>query len=347
MLKSRGFFLPERKINLDMLAFTKPATTAIEQIEFLKSRGLIISDEDQALSFLKVVSFFRLTPYMRALQIKIQEKHHFKQDATFEKLIRLYEFDRQLRLLVIDAIERIEVAVRASIATELCKEYGTHWYLDAEHFKTNYNHSRLVQTIQKKQETALVYYERECARINRLTTVDLSHKTALKNKRKQENYARYYPLTYNIPTLMPAWAMLEELSFGDLSRMYEGLAKDIDKKKIARSFELYPPLLDSWLHTITEVRNICAHHARLWNRELGIIPVNPTIKGFSWPSYLEATHQHTRLSIVLSILTHMMRNINSKNIWQEQLFSLFEIFNEIPVGKMGLPNDWKVDIFWK
>jgi abortive infection bacteriophage resistance protein len=77
MLKSRGFFLPKRKININMLAFTKPATTVHEQLEFLKSRGLIIANEDHALSFLKIVGFFRLTPYMRALQIVVQGKHYF------------------------------------------------------------------------------------------------------------------------------------------------------------------------------------------------------------------------------------------------------------------------------
>jgi len=330
-----------------MLSFTKPATTALEQIEFLKSRGLLIAHQDQALSFLKTVSFFRLTPYMRPLQVRVQGKHHFKKDVTFEQLTQLYEFDRRLRLLVIDAIERIEVAVRASITDELCKLYGTHWYLNAEHFKTTYNHSRLIQTIQDKQKAALKDYARECARIDRLATVDLNHKIVLKDKRKRENYARHYALTYNAPALMPAWAMLEELSFGDLSHMYEGLAKDKDKKKIARSFELYPPLLGSWLHTITVVRNICAHHARLWNRELGIMPVNATIKGFCWPVYLDAAHQHTHLSIVLSILTHMMKRINSQNTWRDQLFSLFKTFNEIPVSDMGLPAHWKEDDFWK
>ena len=116
---------------------------------------------------------------------------------------------------------------------------------NAEYFKTTYNHSRLIKTIQDKQKAALKDYARECARIDRLATVDLNHKNVLKDKRKQENYARHYALTYNAPALMPAWAMLEELSFGDLSHMYEGLAKDKDKdkKKIARSFELYPPLL--------------------------------------------------------------------------------------------------------
>jgi abortive infection bacteriophage resistance protein len=138
-----------------------------------------------------------------------------------------------------------------------------------------------------------------------------------------------------------------KLWFKESITLYDGLAKDKDKKKIARSFELYPPLLGSWLHTITVVRNICAHHARLWNRELGIIPINSTIKGFSWPVYLDATHQHTHLSIVLSILAHMMRRINSQNTWRDQLFSLFETFNEIPISSIGLPADWKEDNFWK
>jgi len=328
-----------------MAIFTKPAINPREQLELLKKRGLTIIDETRSLRFLEAVSFFRLTPYMRPFQTGNGE-HQFKVGTKFNQLTRLYDFDRRLRLLVIDAIERTEVAVRAHIANELSSKYGTHWYLEKEQFKKHYQHRRLIQTIQEKQQVALEDYTRECLRIEQLKTTNQQTKTYLKNKRKQESYARHYALTYHQPELMPSWAMLEEISLGELSHLYKGLAKDKDKKNIANGFDLYPPLLESWLHTLTVIRNICAHHARLWNRELGIKPAYPTQKDFNWPSYLDKDHPHTRVAIVFSILHHMMQRVSPNTGWHNRLFSLFDEFSELSLNKMGLPENWKSDRFW-
>ncbi|RUR04154.1 Abi family protein [Legionella sp. km772] len=261
--------------------FTKPAITPEQQIELLKQRGLIIFDEARALCFLEAVSFFRLTPYMRPFQHP-DNRHQFLSGTKFSQLTRLYDFDRKLRLLIIDAVERTEVAIRAHISNKLNALYGSHWYLDRIYFKKNYDHLRLIQNIQGKQQIALDDYERECQRIDALQTADEVYKNRLKLKRQQESYARHYTLTYNDPELMPSWAMLEELSLGELSHLFKGLAKDKDKKIIASGFDLFAPLLESWLHTLTVIRNICAHHARLWNRELGIKPAYPTQKNLAW-----------------------------------------------------------------
>jgi len=211
MLKSRGYFFAPNK-SKDMAVFTKPAIPPSEQLNCLKDRGLIIQDEVQALAFLSHVSFFRLTPYMRPFQVKGSE-HQFKEYVRFEQLIQLYSFDRHLRLLAIDAIERIEVSIRAHLSNEL-SGYGAHWYLNAGHFKNNYQHSRLIQTIRDKQKSAFEDYHDDCRQIEQIHTADPSYKDYLKDKLKKESYARHYALTYHQPELMPTWAMLEELSLG-------------------------------------------------------------------------------------------------------------------------------------
>lgn len=189
--------------------------------------------------------------------------------------------------------------------------------------------------LKEKQRTALEDYNREYRRIDNLKTTDNQYKAFIKDKRRQESYFRHYALTYNQPELMPSWAMLEEISLGELSQLYKGLAKDKDIKVIANGFDLYPPLLESWLHTITVIRNICAHHARLWNRELGIKPAYPTQKDFSWPSYLDKDHPHTRVAIVFSILHHMMKRISPDTEWYKKLFALFDDFKEIHLTVWG------------
>lgn len=223
-----------------MRAFDKPAIDVPAQLELLKSRGLIIDDETGARCFLQSVSFFRLSPYMRPFQQPEDIDHHFHAGTHFHQLARLYDFDRRLRLLAMDAIERVEIASRAVISNHMGPAYGSHWYIDGQTFHPTFDHQRLLATLNTKQSVAARDYERECLRIDRLQT-DSNRKDHLKHQRAKESYARHYPITYDHPSLMPSWAMLEELTLGDLSHLYKGLARDADKKAIARRLGLPAP----------------------------------------------------------------------------------------------------------
>lgn len=335
-----------------MKSFAKPAITVAEQVTLLKARGLSIRDEQRAAHFLEAVSFFRLTPYMRPFQVPGNQvpgnpDHAFLPRTGFRQLSRLYDFDRRLRLLVMDALERVEVAARAAISNHMGPVQGAHWYLQRNLFKNNYDHARLVSTIENAQQKALQDYQREVDRIDRLTHADLARKIKLKQRRVQESYARHYALTYNQPALMPGWAMLEELTIGELSHLYRGLAKDSDRKAIGKPLAAPAPLLNSWLHTLTVVRNICAHHARLWNREPGIKPEQPRQAHFLWSSYLRRGSPHTRVAVVLAILHHLMQQVSPHTGWHQRLADLLNEDSEIPKQAMGLPNDWQADAFWQ
>ena len=330
-----------------MRPFTKPATTVAEQLDLLKARGLLIRDEARAAHFLEVVSFFRLTPYMRPFQVVGHPDHAFLPGAGFRQLSQLYDFDRRLRLLVMDALERIEVAARAAISNHMGPQHGAHWYLQQTLFKHRYDHSRLLSTVEGAQHKALQDYQREVDRIDRLAHADADRKVALKQRRAQESYARHYALSYNQPVLMPGWAMLEELTIGELSHLYRGLAKDIDRKIIGQRLATPAPLLDSWLHTLTVVRNICAHHARLWNRELGIKPEQPRQTDVLWPAYLRRSSPHTRIAVVLAILHHLMQRVSPHTGWHQRLAGLLNEFPDIPKKAMGLPDSWQTDAFWQ
>ena len=329
-----------------MRPFDKPAIGVAEQIVLLKARGLHIQDEARAACFLQAVSFFRLTPYMRPWQEADAAEHRFLPGAGLRQITRLYDFDRRLRLLVMDAIERVEVAVRAAVANHMGPLHGAHWYLQRTLFKADYDHARLLDAIHKAQQKALQDYQREAARIERLANADAARKAALKQRRAQETYARHYALTYNQPALMPGWAMLEELTLGELSHLFSGLARDADRKAIAQGLQLPAPLLASWLHTLTVVRNICAHHARLWNRELGIRPERPRQAQFHWPAYLQADTPLTRVAVVLAILHHLMQHASPNTRWQQRLAELLNDFPHIPRRAMGLPDAWQADAFW-
>lgn len=329
-----------------MRVFDKPAIDVDEQIALLKARGLQFQDEARARHFLEAVSFFRLTPYMRPFQVTDDPQHGFRPGVGFRSLTRLYDFDRRLRLLVMDAIERIEVAARAAISNHMGPQYGAHWYLEAHFFQRDYRHQALLDSIRSKQDKALQDYLRECRRIDASQASD-ARKAQLKSLRAKESYARHYALTYNAPDLMPAWAAMEEITLGELSHLFKGLARDADKKAIARHLSLPGPLLQSWLHTLTTIRNICAHHARLWNRELGIRPELPRTVNFPWPQHLQQPGQHTRLFTVLCILNLLMRQVSPHTSWDRRLHELLSEFAEINLPAMGFPPGWQNDSFWQ
>ncbi|ONH52620.1 Abortive infection bacteriophage resistance protein [Pseudomonas cedrina] len=328
-----------------MRSFSKPAIDVPAQLELLKRRGLLIQNEARAEAFLRSVSFFRLSPYMRPLQHPDDIDHRFRNGSQFRQLTRLYDFDRRLRLLTMDAIERVEIASRAVISNHMGPAHGSHWHINVRMFHPTFDHQRLLANLSVKQSNATRDYQRECERIDRLHADD-KRKTILKRQRARENYARHYPATYADPPLMPGWAMLEELTLGDLSHLYKGLAKDADKKAIAKRLGLAAPLMQSWLHALTIIRNICAHHSRMWNRELGIRPELPKKAHFPWPEHLFQPGPHTRIFTVLCILNHLMHQVSPPARWDQRLYQLVHEFPEVSLKAMGFPTDWYQDPFW-
>lgn len=213
-----------------MRTFDKAAIPVDAQLDLLAERGLSIQDRERAKKFLEVVSYFRLSAYMRPFQT---HGHAFVAGARFQQVTQLYVFDQRLRLLVMEAIERVEVAMRALLGNHMGPTHGAHWYLQRNLFKDRYGHEKLLESIQKRQNDAVRDYQRESQQIDRLNA-SASRKSELKRRRAIENYARHYALNYNTPPLMPGWAALEELTLANCLISIR-LARHIDRKQIARS----------------------------------------------------------------------------------------------------------------
>lgn len=330
-----------------MRPFEKPPLTIDGQLQLLKDRGLTILDEGRAASFLEVVSLFRLSPYMRPFQHAGNPDHQFQEGTTLRQIVTVYRFDRELRNLVMDALERVEVAVRACITNHMAPTYGDpHWFLMAANFKDKYNHQRLLDDLNSKLEEERRNFEREAARIQR-SQASADAKAQRIEHRKRDNYFRYYGQAYDVPAIPPSWAVLEELSLGALSRLYQGIARDGDRKQIASRFDLPQEVLGSWLHTFTFVRNCCAHHARLWNRELAIPPTLPKEASWQWPrTPPHKPRPERRLFVVLLMLAHLMRCVSPDSQWQQRLEALLEKYADIPLDAMGFIENWKDHPVW-
>ncbi len=304
-----------------MTTYSKPALDVSAQLAQWQQRGLAVADVPRAEHYLAVVGYYRLSAYSLPFQVGNPD-HRFIPDTRFDDVLDLYVFDRELRLLVLDAIERIEVAIRSHIGNHMATKYGPHWYLDESHFTRSYAHKALLADI-----------EAHC-------------------KRKKEIFVKHYVNKYSAPALPPSWVVMELLTFGQLSTIYDHMANAADQKAIARLFGTQAELLRSWLQTLSYVRNVCAHHSRLWNCELGNAPKVPKKRPQSWirvPVVLADKNikPQLRLYLVLVIIEFLLQSINTGSTWHERLYALMQKHDQVSNAHMGMPDDWESDPFWR
>lgn len=304
-----------------MTIFDKPALTVAEQVELLRARGLDF-DNTQASECLQQVGYYRLSAYMRPFYQMPLEAHQFRAGATFEQVWRLYAFDRELRLLILDAVERIEVALRAQLANCLAEHHGPHGYVDAAVFDTRYNHHWLIQRLGKE----------------------------LGNSSSDEAFVQHYQQKYaDQQPLPPIWMAMELLTFKEVSVLLSNLRHSKDTQRLQTQFGGWPfEVLKSWFHAVSNLRNACAHHARIWNREFGNKPKIPRKHRADsispiWPD----THQHGRLYGQLVVVQALMRVVSPKSQWAHRLQTLLTTHSDVPLAQMGFPPDWDQQAFWQ
>jgi abortive infection bacteriophage resistance protein len=302
--------------------YCKPALTLDEQIDLLTARGLTVSDRDKARHYLRYIGYYRLSGYFLTFQQHGNgvQPHTFMEGITLKDVLDSYIFDRELRLLVMDAIERIEVAFRACISNTMSENHGPHWFMDPAHFVPRFKHTDLLEKIKRETYHASVSTPR--------------------NHPRREAFIHHYYQTYCHPELPPSWMVVEVMSLGTLSSIYASLASRDMQKEICKPFGINHLVMESWLHTLTYLRNLCAHHARLWNRQFSI---KPTIMK-AYQKQLGRNYTFYAQSAMLYILMYIIAD-GSK--WQRRLAELLEKHPNVNIRAMGFPTDWKQDPFWR
>lgn len=301
-----------------------------KQIELLKSRNLIIDDEPKALSYLQEISYYRLSAYFLPYQ---NAKDNFENDITFEQIIKTYSFDRELRLLVFDCIERIEVAIHTQFIYQMALHYNdSHWQDNQNHFITPY-YNKIGNLVNPFADFQAII-------------------SKAKTARTPETFIKHYINTYNKPANPPSWMCFELLTIGELSHIYRGLKNNADKKRIADFFEVHPTVFTSWLHTLTYVRNICAHHSRLWNRDLAIEPEKLLKPKGNWIA--KPYENNKRVFYFLCVLRYLLLRANPSNSMKQKLENLFNKYPTVPIKYLGIPSDgkgnlleWQNEPLWK
>jgi abortive infection bacteriophage resistance protein len=141
---------------------------------------------------------------------------------------------------------------------------------------------------------------------------------------------------------------VEIMYFNHLSRICSGLKHRVDRVNIASYFALPEKTFCSWLHTINYVRNICAHHARLWNRDFNIVPEKLSLsKRLVWISNTD-TVQRKKIYYFLCMINYLLQTVNPTSQFKKQLIELLNKYNNVVnINSMGFPNNWQQEKMWK
>jgi len=299
------------------MVYSKEAYTIEQHIAQLKGRGLYIEDEELAKHYLQHVSYYRLAGYWWPMQ-ENKETHQFKPNSRFEDVVSLYNFDRELRVLLFDVIEKIEISLRTKLMYHLSHEFDAWWFQNTALFS---DPKALVKT--------LATIEDEIAR---------SKETFIKEHKKKYKDDQRFP---------PVWKTLELTSFGALSKLYGNLNNTIKSKDtIAAEFgAVNHTYLPSWLQTIAQIRNYCAHHSRLWNKNL---PGTPKILSKPPHPWLNDVPKNTqKLYVHLCIMRYMLNIIVPDNSFSSKLQELIKKYPNVDPTALGLTENWEQEPLWK
>jgi len=317
-----------------LLSYHKPFVTIPSQVSLLQSRGMAITDAARAEAYLERVGYYRLSGYWHPFRksrlsngTRIVEDQ-FTVGTAFSDIVALYVFDKKLRLLFLDAIERIEVGLRVGIALQLGQRDA--W----AHRKTSEIDAKFLQQ----------HYSGQCSKHQHwlVRVDDLA-------ARSHEDFAKHFMANYSDP--LPLWMSIELWDFGLMSTFLAGM-KYVDQEALAKKYGVpRPDLLESWTRSINHVRNICAHHSRLWNRSPADQPRIPRTGEIPDLDHLRASNQQqTRLYAVAAVIQYLLRTINPGSSWGARVAQLIETFPVLPTGmgieRAGFPKQWQQLPLW-
>ena len=312
MLKCAGRFILIPMAS--QIPFKKTYTSSHDLVTLLQSRGLTIANPTKAERYLDYIGYYRLSAYMYPLLQMPKALHQYKQGASFSQVMTLYRFDKKLRLLIFNEIEKIEVAVRSAIVNIGSELTGNpFWMTEGANFT---NQGKFVHTM------SLIDAE-----INRSREDFIVH--------FKQTYSNDYP---------PAWILAEVLPFGVLTNIYNNIKVPRIKKSIAQKFGLQVAPFESWLTIVTLTRNSCCHHARVWNKQNTIRPMLPNRMSGAW---LTLPTDPLRIYFDLCIIKYFLDVISPQNDMLDKLLKLLADFPSIDLAAMGFPQYWQQEPLWQ
>ena len=285
------------------------------QIAMLKTRGLAIADEQKAKETLAVISYFRLAAYMRPMEAD-KVTHQYKIEASFENAYALYLFDAELRELVFRAIGKIEIALRTKMIHHFSMAHKAFWFLKMSICKDEHLFLENLSSIDREIH------------------------------RSKEDFIKQHFKKYNKPAYPPAWKTLELLSLGTLTKLFTNSSATKTKKVIAQEFNTPAfKAFESWLACMAALRNNCAHHARIWNRNYPVTPDMPARLPDPWLNNVKVPFN--KLYPQLSCIAYLLNSIDPQNTFTSDIKALLAKYPSVDPAAMGFVKDWQNEPLWK
>lgn len=305
-----------------MIPYSKPFLSLDKQLQLLQDRGMKITDKAKALSYLQRIGYYRLSAYWHPFRKANLDT--FIGGTLFSQAVDLYVFDKKLRLLLLDALERLEVNLRVDIAHHL----GA---IDScAHMKPNLLHGNFTKQI--KPKTGKTKY---CEWQKR-------YQEAVKHSK--EEFVKHFEKKYKGD--LPIWMAIELWDFGLLSTFFQGM-KVSDKQIIADKYNIPNwELLESWLHSMNYVRNVCAHHCHIWNKPLIIHPKLPRKNEIPLLDHIinRDPSLQGRVYGVIAIIQYLLRFVNPTSTWAKRLREHCDSFPELDtvnLANAGFLDGWE------
>lgn len=301
------------------MEFCKPPLKVSDQIELLKKRGMAIADEARATRVLQNINYYRLRAYWlpfeapEALRL-VAGEHLFKQGTDFDRVVSAYVFDRKLRVLLLEAIERVEIALRTHWAQILAEGYGAHAYLDPNLFNKTHIYDACLSSLDEELD------------------------------RSKETFVQHYKGKYTKPSRPPIWAICELLTLGQLSKWMGNIKRRQDRQAIAARLGLDEVVVCAFAHHLTHVRNLCAHHSRVWNRKLTFTMTLPKRPGALASQFNPV--EDRRIYNTLVMLVWCIKIISPDTTWPSRVKTLLSTCTAVELKAMGAHADWETRAPW-
>ena len=296
--------------------YNKIALDTSDLLAMLKQRGLQVPNEQEALQTLSLVSYFRIACYFRPMEID-KQTHEFREGATLTHALELYKFDTALRDMLFGAIRQIEVALRSRVNHHFSRNHTPFWFTQVDMAIDGHLFVEHLSSVDRELH------------------------------RSKEEFIKEHYKRYDSPSFPPAWKTLETVSFGTLSKLYQNFYDKANKKAVAEDFGLpQHEYLNSWMESMTSLRNFCAHHSRIWNRRYALKPKMPrTLAGHKWLT--DFSFPPDKIYPQLCCIAYLLNTIDAQNTFSKDLKQFLKKHPSVDVAAMGFPKSWKKEPLWK
>ena len=332
-----------------LYSYHKPYKDIEEQLTLLADRGMLISDRAAAQGCLERIGYYRLSGYwypFRKSHLSVNPvtgdlllnlgngrpsrivEDDFVVGTTFQQVMELYVFDKRLRLLFLDALERVEIALRVDVALMLGAR--SPW----AHREPEHLHGHFATKFETGGTTSR--HQNWLKRLDQMFS------------RSNDEFVKHFKRKYFDKP--PIWIAIEMWDFGMLSELLGGL-KRADQIQLATKYQLpRPELLTTWVRNLNHIRNVCAHHARLWNRSPTDQIAPPRMGEVPSLDHLSGNrHATARIYASAAVLQYLLRKVNPASSWASRLQAHCETFPscpEINLGQAGFPSEWRFLSLW-